>query len=97
MKKLACNSDFAGIFSAQDDDLGKPNPSVYIRCAETLGVAVDNCIVIEDSVNGMIAAKAAKMKVIVVPDPKMYDMPEWAVADIKLRSLFELDSPFHFQ
>ncbi len=90
IKKLDYSHDFDGVFSAQDDDMGKPHPSVYLRCAISLGVAPSECIVIEDSVNGMVAAKAAGMKVIVVPDPKMYDNPAWGLADKKLKSLLEL-------
>lgn len=93
--KLGFHDCFDGIFSAQDDALGKPNPAVYIRCAENLEVDPGECIVIEDSVNGMVAAKAAKMRVIVVPDPKMYDDPAWGLADFKLNSLLQLDVEKH--
>lgn len=93
--KLGFHNRFNGIFSAQDDTLGKPNPAVYIRCAESLNVEPGECIVIEDSVNGMVAAKAAKMRVIVVPDPKMYNDPAWGLADFKLNSLLELDPKKH--
>lgn len=97
IEKLDVADDFSAIFSAQDDPLGKPHPSVYIRCAGTLGFSSENCIVIEDSVNGMVAAKAAKMKVIVVPDPKMYTNPAWGLAEFKLKSLLELDPKKHFE
>tara|TARA_Y100000310_G_C20665227_1_gene807114 strand:- start:466 stop:1125 length:660 start_codon:yes stop_codon:yes gene_type:complete len=43
---------------------GKPHPEIFIKTAERLGEKPENCIVIEDSVNGFIAAKAASMKVI---------------------------------
>jgi mannitol-1-/sugar-/sorbitol-6-/2-deoxyglucose-6-phosphatase len=46
-----------------------------------------HCIAIEDSFNGMIAAKAAKMKCIVVPAPADYDHPKWNAADAKLKNL----------
>ena len=96
VEKLACAGDFSGIFSAQDDAFGKPHPSVYIRCASSLGFSPENCIVIEDSVNGMVAAKAAKMKVIVVPDPKMYTFSAWGLADFKIENLHQLDPKKHF-
>ena len=92
IKKLSYSNDFQGIFSAQDDAMGKPHPSVYLRCAKSLGVDPSECMVIEDSVNGMVAAKAAGMKVIVVPDLKMYDNPAWGLADKKLSSLLELST-----
>ena len=43
--------------------------------------------VFEDSFNGLISAKAAKMKCIVVPAPGSYDNAKWAAADARLRSL----------
>jgi sugar-phosphatase len=94
LDKIHCREHFDGIFSAQDDKLGKPNPAVYIRCAESIGFDPSQCVVIEDSVNGMIAAKAAKMRVIVVPDPKMYHDPSWALANLKVRSLLDFKSDF---
>lgn len=95
VEKLGFKDEFDGVFSAQDDKLGKPDPAVYIRCAKTLSVDAAKCIVIEDSVNGMKAAIAAKMRVIVVPDPKMINDPAWALADHKLNSLLELKLEEH--
>lgn len=90
LNKLDSSDVFEAVFSAQDDEFGKPHPSVYIRCAKTLNYDPENCIVIEDSINGMVAAKAAKMKVIVVPDPKMKNETAWGLADLQLNSLLEL-------
>jgi sugar-phosphatase len=91
MEKLKIEHQLSGIFSAQDDQWGKPHPSVYLRTAKTLNAAPENCWVIEDSVNGMISAKAAKMNVIAVPDPKMFDDKRWGLADILLHSLDEFE------
>lgn len=78
---------FDEISSADAVDLGKPHPAVFLHCAERLGVRPVDCVVLEDSVNGMIAGKAARMKVIVVPDELHFDDPRFSVADAKLRSL----------
>lgn len=43
---------------------GKPAPDVYIETAKKLGISPKECIVVEDSKNGVIAAKAAGMKCI---------------------------------
>ena len=91
MEKLKIEHHLSGIFSAQDDIWGKPHPSVYLRTAETLKVDPEACWVIEDSVNGMVSAKAAKMNVIAVPDPKMFDDKRWGLADLLLRSLEDFD------
>ena len=66
---------------------GKPHPEVYLQCAHSLNIAPWECVALEDSVNGMIAAKAARMKVIVVPESHRYDDVRFGLADIKLPSL----------
>ena len=54
----------AGIFSVDMVDRGKPAPDLFLHAAATLGMEPRNCIVVEDSANGVIAGKAAGMKVI---------------------------------
>jgi HAD superfamily hydrolase (TIGR01509 family) len=51
------------IFSAQDVAAGKPAPDVFLYAAEQMGVAPERCIVVEDSLNGVRAARAAGMRV----------------------------------
>jgi putative hydrolase of the HAD superfamily len=53
------------------DDTGKvkPDPSLFILAAERLGVALDEAVIFEDSLNGLIAAKAAGIRCIVAPGP----------------------------
>ncbi len=82
---------FDVITSADAVELGKPHPAVFLHCAESLGSKPNECLVLEDSVNGMIAGKAARMKVIVVPDELHFDDPRFSVADGKLRSLEDFD------
>lgn len=82
---------FDCITSADAVELGKPHPAVFMHCANSLGSSPLQCAVLEDSVNGMIAGKAARMKVIVVPDALHFDDPRFAVADAKLKSLEDLD------
>lgn len=65
----------------------KPHPEVYLNCAEMLGSHPLGCICFEDSFNGMIAAKAARMKCVVVPAQSQQALPCWGAADIMLPSL----------
>jgi sugar-phosphatase len=83
---------FDCITSADAVTLGKPHPAVFLHCAEQLQSKAIECVVLEDSINGLIAGKAARMKVIVVPDALHFDDPRFALADLKLNSLeaFEL-------
>ncbi len=73
--------------SAEFLDYGKPHPQVYLDCAATLQSKPIECVCFEDSLNGMIAAKAARMKCIVVPDHSLQKSEKWALADLKLSSL----------
>jgi sugar-phosphatase len=82
---------FQSIISADVVKYGKPHPAVFLHCAESLGSSPHHCLVLEDSVNGAIAGKAARMKVIAVPDELHFDDPRFTIADRKLRSLEELD------
>ena len=63
---------------------------VYLDCAAKLGVDPLTCVALEDSVNGMIASKAARMRSIVVPAPEAQNDPRFVLADVKLSSLTEL-------
>jgi sugar-phosphatase len=56
-----------------------------------LGVNPLHCLAFEDSFNGMIAAKAARMKCVVVPAKNDYDASKWLAADYKLASLNEFN------
>lgn len=46
----------------------KPHPDIFLSCAEKMGVAPENCFVLEDSINGIKAAYSAGMKPVMIPD-----------------------------
>jgi HAD superfamily hydrolase (TIGR01509 family) len=73
--------------SAEFLEYGKPHPQVYLNCAEQLGASPLQCIAFEDSFNGMIAAKAARMKCVIVPAHEQQKQARWQAADLKLSSL----------
>lgn len=73
--------------SGADLPFGKPHPQVFLNCAAQLDAIPMQCICFEDSFNGMIAAKAARMKCVVVPEPEKSREPRWHAADLKISSL----------
>lgn len=52
------------IFSTTEVDRGKPSPDLFLYAAERMGVQPTACVVVEDSVSGVTAARAAGMKVL---------------------------------
>lgn len=80
---------FDAVHSGEHQDFGKPHPSVYLSCAAELGTNPVHCLVFEDSITGLIAAKAARMKAIAVPEKRNWNDPRYVLADIKLSSLKE--------
>ncbi|MEQ1797034.1 MAG: hexitol phosphatase HxpB [Lacibacter sp.] len=85
--KLNIRSQFQVFTSAQHLAFGKPHPEVFLNCADELGRLPTECIVFEDSFNGMIAAKAARMKCVVVPSAADHALLKWNAADLILPSL----------
>jgi HAD superfamily hydrolase (TIGR01509 family) len=59
---------FRAVVSADDVAEGKPAPDVYLEAARRLGIAADRCLVVEDSLNGVLAGRAAGMTVVLVPN-----------------------------
>lgn len=73
--------------SAEHERFGKPHPDVYIHTAKELKVKPIECIVIEDSINGVIAGKAARMYVVCVPEKTHQPNPKLIIADETYESL----------
>ncbi|MBN2497060.1 MAG: hexitol phosphatase HxpB [Deltaproteobacteria bacterium] len=86
---LAGGFDF--VQSAAELPYGKPHPMVYLRAAEGLGVEPGACVALEDSIPGLIAAKAARMKAVAVPARRDRADPRLAIADLRLDSLESID------
>lgn len=90
LERFGLRDRFPVVCSAVDDPLGKPHPAIFLRAAEALDVGPIECVVLEDSLNGCIAAKAARMRVIAVPDRRFADDQRFAIADVRLSSLIEI-------
>ncbi|GKW11719.1 2-deoxyglucose-6-phosphatase [Pectobacterium carotovorum subsp. carotovorum] len=81
---------FDVLMSAETLPYSKPHPEVYLNAAHGLGVSPAQCVTLEDSVNGMIATKAARMRSIVIPQTEFRADARWVLADYKLDSLNQL-------
>jgi len=89
MEKHQLHGFFDLLVSAARDMQGKPHPQVYLHTAEQLKIDPTHCLAFEDSFYGVVAAKAARMKVVAMPDRSEYDQERFGAADLKIRSLTE--------
>lgn len=87
LERLGLEGAFDVVQSAQSLPLGKPHPGIFLRTAELLSVPAVDCVVLEDSLTGVIAAKAARMSCVAVP----FDHPDhdarFVIADAIVASL----------
>jgi HAD superfamily hydrolase (TIGR01509 family) len=82
---------FRATVSSEEVARGKPAPDVFLEAARRLGVAPEQCAVVEDSANGIRAGRAAGMRVVAIPNSHFPpDEEALAAADVVLRSLDEL-------
>lgn len=87
--KLNIRDYFDLLYSAEFEPYGKPHPGIFITAAKKLGSDPKHCLVIEDSVNGVIAAKAARMLCVAVPEEGKQNDPKFSIADYQLKTLEE--------
>jgi len=81
---------FDAMLTGSDVAKGKPDPEIFLKCAEKLGLEPSECVVLEDSPNGVIAGRAAGMRVVMIPNLIQPDERVRAAADQVLESLADL-------
>ncbi len=94
LEKVGIKHYFDFISSAQDVEKGKPDPAVYIFAAKNLGVKPFECLVFEDSIIGMTAAKRAGMSVVAIPAKEDFGNHNLQIANIVLTSLSEFNEEY---
>lgn len=90
-ERLGLAGEFEVAYSAEEEEYGKPHPGVYLSTARRLGVSPAECVAVEDSFNGVLAAKAARMKCVAVPERAPKADPRFCIADAVLDTLADLD------
>jgi HAD superfamily hydrolase (TIGR01509 family) len=91
LDRTGIRSLFSVVITGDEVQQGKPHPDIYLRAAEKLGISPEACLVIEDSVAGIAAGKAANMRVAAIPDRRFVDPREYEKeANYVLGSLSEI-------
>jgi HAD superfamily hydrolase (TIGR01509 family) len=89
VERLGLGGVWDAIVCREDAPRAKPAPDLYVRAIEELGVAPGEAVAIEDSPNGIAAAKAAGMWVVAVPN-EVTGALDLSLADCRLGSCAEL-------
>jgi HAD superfamily hydrolase (TIGR01509 family) len=84
LARVGIKNYFDTVVSSDDVKLGKPAPDVYLEVARLIGEKVENCLVIEDSVNGVESGKAAGMTVIGINKglPDRSELTNWGADSV---------------
>jgi HAD superfamily hydrolase (TIGR01509 family) len=91
LDRTGIRSLFSVVVTGDEVQQGKPHPDIYLRAAKKLGISPEACLVIEDSLAGIAAGKAANMRVAGVPDTRFVDPREYQKeANYVLGSLSEI-------
>ena len=91
LDRTGIRSLFGVVVTGDEVQRGKPHPDIYLRTAKRLGSSPEECLVIEDALAGVSAAKAANMRVAAIPDTRFVDPRGYEMkADYVLGSLSEI-------
>jgi HAD superfamily hydrolase (TIGR01549 family) len=91
IKCIGLNTDsFNKIVTGSDVARKKPFPDIYLKTAEILNVAPEYCLVIEDALSGVLAAKAAGMQCAAVTTSFSAEKLKESGADMILKNLFDI-------
>jgi len=92
LSELKLKDKFDVLTSATEIEKGKPDPQIFLLTAQRLNLKPEECLVIEDGISGMIAARAAGMKcigLVKIKDYKKYpaDLLVTSLKDINLENI----------
>ena len=90
IRHLGIAGYFSGIVSGDDVEHSKPAPDIFLKVSKLINIPPSGCVVIEDSENGVMAAKAAGMRVVGLVNPGSGEV-DLSQADLIIHSLLELD------
>lgn len=83
LKAVGLDDTFDAIVDGNQVVHSKPNPEVFLKGAERLGASPEDCVVFEDAISGVQAAKNGNMKCVGVGDPKVLSKADIVIPDLK--------------
>jgi mannitol-1-/sugar-/sorbitol-6-/2-deoxyglucose-6-phosphatase len=85
--KFELNNYFNLIYSGDFEEFGKPHPGIYISACKKLNIDPLYALAFEDSFNGVLAAKSARLNVVALLDEGQINETKYDFADLKIESL----------
>ena len=89
LEKLGIYELFDGVFTRTDGYPVKPDPALFLAAQQCLGLEKEDCLIIEDSENGTIAAQNAAIPCVAIPN-RMTENSDFSRAACRCASLLEL-------
>lgn len=96
LKAAGLLETFGELVSAEKESYGKPHPAVYLTALSCLDIQHFEALVFEDSIFGIVAAKAAKIPVVAVPNVLPRTDPRFGIADTVIDSMDEVTEKWLF-
>lgn len=90
LERLGLEAAFDIVASAEGERYGKPHPGIFLSTAERLEAESTRCLVLEDSMTGVVAAKAARMACVAVPEAYPEHDARFVLADVIVGSLHDV-------
>lgn len=87
LKSVGLFDLFNAVIDGNKIDNSKPNPEVFERCAKALDLSAEECVVFEDAIAGVEAAKNANIKCIGVGDPNVLSMADKVISGFAYANL----------
>lgn len=89
LERLGIYDCFQGVFTRTDGYAVKPDPALFLAAQQSLQLPKEDCLIVEDSENGTIAARNAGIPCVAIPN-RMTELSDLTRAEYRLRSLREL-------
>lgn len=90
IKYLGIQDYFDGVVAGNEVPNSKPAPDIFLAAAKVLGTSPSSCVVFEDAISGVRAAKAGGFPCVAIPAKDELDNPDFQIADIILPSLSQV-------
>ena len=96
LERIQLSAIFDAVVDGNSISEAKPNPEVFLKGAEKLGVLPENCVVFEDAIAGVEAARNAGMRCVGIGEPETLGLADFVIPGFEGFTIEQLNAPFLF-